>query len=546
MNFVKNIRLITLVIILLASAFFITEPIFTKTSGVSVISVEKDSKCSLNGGDMITQVSGYVIDNSVDFNNAEKNVKKDEYITMIINNGPGGCVATRDGYLGINVVDISSKHLNFGIDIQGGVENIFKLGQNQTIQELNNVIEILNKRIKIINLPESRAYASDGNANIVGLSNEKIGMLVMPGDLEARISMNVKLKDNFGDLGVGNNTYTVKKLTNTSLSISNYTYEIGQNFYLEKIKFNLINITNNSAAIEAIIFTNDDIKQVLTSYGYLKYDANYQRYEYSVPLKISSEASDRFIQITKKLPTTYTAGTPILEGYLIYYLDGKAINKLSIPFEMMGKKIDNIQIIGFKRTMAEASNEQLKVEIAASGKMPVDLEMVDTKYFVPSMREKVLWLVGVSFAVVSLSVILLNYLRCRKIKFGVFIILLVITEVVCVLGAAAVIQTFYGYGWILDLASIVGLIALIIFTSIQMILLSERIIRKKDFGLHLKYKKIFNLTTFLNIVMFLLAFSMLFFWKGFGMSLITGFIIGILLTKPIYEEILKKSTTAVS
>lgn len=119
-------------------------------------------------------------------------------------------------------------------------------------------------------------------------------------------------------------------------------------------------------------------------------------------------------------------------------------------------------------------------------------------------------------------------------------------EVFCVLGIAAAIQAFYGYGWILDLASIGGLIALITFTGAQMILLSERVIKKKDFGLHLKYKKIFNLATFLNIVIFLLAFSMLFFWKGFGMFLMIGFIIGLLLTKPIYEEILKKSTTTVS
>jgi hypothetical protein len=546
MNFVKNIRLIILIVLLLASVIFIIKPIFTKVFGASVVSVGGDSKCSLNEGDVIIQVGGYMVGNSVDFKNAEKTVKGGEYVTMVINNGPGGCVAARDGYLGVNVVDISSKHLNFGIDIQGGVENIFKPSQSLTNQQLNNVIEILNKRIKIINLPESRAYASNGDISIVGLSNEKIGMLVMPGEFEARISRDIKLKDDVGELGVGNSTYTVKKLTNTSLDINNYTYEIGQNFYLEKIKFHLINITNNSVAIEATVFTNDDIKQLLTAYGYLKYDSQYQRYEYSVPLEISNEASDRFVQITKKLPTTYAVGGSTLEGYLIYYLDRTVINKLSIPFEMMGKKIDNIQIIGFKRTMAEASNEQLKVEIAASGKLPTELKMIDTKYFVPILKEKVLLLVSIGMIAVSLPVMALSHLRYKKIKFGIFIILLSMAEVVCVLGAAAVIQTFYGYGWILDLASIIGLVVLTAFTGIQMILLSEKSVRKKDFSLHLRYKKMFNLTTFLSIVIFLLAFSMLFFWKGFGMSLVIGFIIGVLLTKPIYEEILKKSTAVVS
>lgn len=38
--------------------------------------------------------------------------------------------------------------------------------------------------------------------------------------------------------------------------------------------------------------------------------------------------------------------------------------------------------------MAEASNEELKVEIAASGKLPADLKMVNTRYFAPKLKEK--------------------------------------------------------------------------------------------------------------------------------------------------------------
>lgn len=544
MNFIKNMRLITLVLLLLVSIFFLIKPMFTKTFGTIVLSVEKDSKCSLHEGDAITQVSGTVVSNSADFRGAEKTIKENEYITMVINNGPGGCVAARDGYFGVNVADIPSKYLRFGIDIQGGVVNVFRPSRSLTTNQLNRVIDIINKRIKVVNLPEAWAYSSDGVINIVGLSSERMGMLIMPGDFEARISKEIKLENDAGELGIGNNSYPVKRVSSTSLSINNSFYETNQSFSLEDVKFYLINITNNSAAVEATIFTNDDVKQFLTAYGYVKYDSNYQAYEFNVPLEISNEASDKFVKITKKLSTIYVMGKPTLEGNLIYYLDGDVINKLTIPFEMMGKKIDNIAVVGFRRTMTEALNEKLRIEVAASGKLPAELKMTDTKFFEPTLKEMILWSMVLTIATVALSVNVLSYLRYKNIKFGLLMILLIMAEAVCVLGAAALIQAFYGYGWILDSASIVGLIALIVSSGIQMFFLTERVIKKKDFGLFLKYKKILNTLTFLNIVIFFVAFSMLFVWKGFGLSLIVGFAVGFLITKPLYDEILRKHSTA--
>lgn len=544
MNLVKNIRLIILLLLLLVTISFLIIPLLNKTPGVTVLSLNKDSKCIFNGGDVISQVGGHTIGNSIDFKNAEKNVKEGEYITVIISNGPSGCIAAGNGYLGVNVADISSKTLSFGIDIQGGVENIFKPDNGLTKDQLNDEVNVLNKRVKILNLPDAQASATDSDISIIALSNDKIGMLIIPGEFEGRISRDVSLTDGSGEIGVGNSTYIIKKLTESSLSVNNYTYEIGQSFYLENINFNLINITNNSAAIEATVFSNDDIKQVLASYSSVKYDTDYKRYDYSVPLQLSSAASNRFAQITKKLPTTYTAGTSVLEGYLVFYLDGTLINKLSIPFNLMGKSLNSVSVIGFKKTVAEASTEMLKVEVATSGKLPAELSVADTKYFAPRLKEKVLLASAVGFSIISLVVLALVYLRYKKIKFGAFVILLAACEIVFVLGAAAMVQTFYGYGWVIDSASVAGLITLFASSSIQMLLLTEKTVRKKDFGFHFKYKKIFDLTTLLNIVIFFLAFFMLFLFKGFGFSLIIGFIFGVLLTKPIYDGLIRKQSSA--
>ena len=544
MNLLKNIRLIILVALVLVSVLFLVTPLLTKASGVVVVSVENDSKCFITEGSVINQVSGDLVANSDDFKNAEKNTKENVYVPMVVNNGPGGCVAARDGYLGINVADVSTKHLIFGIDIQGGIVNIFKPVTPLSSEQLNKVVETIIKRIQILNLAEMNAYASDDLINIVSLSSEKIGMLVMPGEFEAKILRDVNLVNDTGELGIGNDTYPFKIVNDTSITINSDNYGLYQKFYLENIEFRLINITNNTASIEATILNNEDVKNLLTSYSYVKYDQNYNSYEFNIPLEISAEASDRFVKITKKLPTTYVMGRPTLEGFLVYYIDGEVINKLSIPFDMMGKKLDNIAVVGFKKTMQEASNEKLRVEVAVSGKLPAELRMVGTKKFEPILREKFLWSTALIFAIIVLSVSLLGYLRYKKIKLGAYIVLLVLAEVVCTLGVASAVQMYYSYGWVLDTKSIIGFFVLMVTSSVQMILLTEKAMKKKDYAIYFKFKKILGATTLLNIAVFTLAFSMLFAWKGFGLALIIGFTIGALITKPIYDDVLKKISSA--
>jgi len=545
MDLIKNIKLIVLLALLLIAGVFLVKPMLTKNLGVTVLSLDSDSKCSLNEGDVITQVGGKVVSNSIDFKNAEGVVKAGVYTTMVVNGGPGGCVAARDGYFGVNAADIPSNNLKFGIEIQGGVESTFRPVQSLTADQMSKIIKILNKRIQITNLPESKVYSSDGDVKIISLPGESIGALVMPGNFEATISRDVKFENGTGEFGVGNSTYSMENLNGSLISINNSVYGIGQTFYLEKIKFHLLNITNTSASIEATVFTNDDIIQILQSYISVTYDSTYQRYQYSVPVEISSDASDRFIAITKKLPTVYIAGTATLEGNLVYYLDGVVINKLGIPFEMMGKKLDNISIVGFRRTSVEATNEKTEVEVATSGKLTSELKMAGVKYFEPASREKILWAVAVVASVSIISTLALSQLRYKKIKLGGLIALLVGVEVVFVIGVAAIVQTFYGYGWIFDQASVAGLLALIVFGCIQMILLSEKVMKKRDFGLYMSHKKILNLGTALEIAVFLFAFSMLFFLKGFGLTFTVGFIFG-LLAKWIFEDFLKKQSNTIS
>jgi preprotein translocase subunit SecD len=458
---------------------------------------------------------------------------------MVVNGGPGGCAAARDGYFGVNVADIPSNNLKFGIDIQGGVQSTYKPVQALASDQINNIVKILNKRIQLINLPESKTYSSDGEIKIVSLSSESIGTLVMPGNFEATIMREVRFDNGVGEFGAGNNTYSMNLVNNSLVSVNNTNYGVDQSFYLDNIKFHLLNITNTSASIEATIFTNDDILQILQSYVFVKYDSTSQKYEYSVPVQISSDASDRFVAITKKLPTIYVSGTATLEGSLIYYLDGVVLNKLGIPFDMMGKKLDNISIVGFKKTAEEATSEKNDVEVAVSGVLPSELKMTDAQYFNPASREKIILATSILVAATIIFTIVFSQIRYKKVKLGGLIILLVGTEAIFVLGMAEIVQAFYGAGWIFDPSSVAGLLTLVAFGSVQMLFMAEKSLNKRDFGIYMSHKKIFSTPTLLNFAVFIFAFSMLFFLKGFGLALTIGLIFG-LIAKSIFGDFLKK------
>lgn len=496
--------------------------------------VDRDSMCGdLREGDVITHASGFSIGNSEDFTNALSSVKKDDYVTMVINDGPGGCTAIEDGNLGINVADIPSDELKFSLDIQGGTVFLFKPSTNN----LERINQIINKRIKIFNVPETKAYVSNDTIKIVSLAKEKISSLTIPGEFEAKILEAVKIENGTGEIKIENNVYPVKLIDN-KIEINNSSQDINQTFSLEQIDFKLLNITNDSVVVEATIFTNEDVLKVLTRYSYTKELAP-QTYEFNIPLEISDQASNKFTRIAKGLEITFSRGEQILEGFLVYYLDGKMIGELNIPVEIAEKEIKTIAVIGFGENHAEISEEKLKVQaVLESGKLP-DLELIGTESYEPYLRENVIRLVLISTVLIIISVIVLAYIRYKHIALGFYMISVVASEVVCIFGFVALTQKVLAYGWIFGFPSIVGLIVFIIISTVWMFLVTEYKTREKELSLWYKHRKILSLKKFLIMTASITSFILLFtVWKGFGLSIISGLILGLLVTKSLYEQII--------
>lgn len=542
MNLLKNIRVVAVLLLLLVFAYFLVSPYILKKSGVVVTSVDKDSKCGgIKEGDIITNVLGSYVQNSEDFKTMEKRIKANEYATMVVNNGPGGCTAVQDGHFGLSVADIPSNELKFGVEIQGGITTTLKTEKKLSETEVQNTVQILNKRINIYSLPEAKAVTSNAIIKINSLSTDKISWLIATGKFEAKVLEEVRLQDNVGKIPIGDNSYTAE-LINDSLKVNNSVYRMNEEFELENIKFSLKNITNTSLLVEAAVFENKDIVKTLSS-GSASYNSNARAYEFSIPIEISSEASARFTKILKKIPTSFVGKQIILNAFLVYYLDGNAVSQLNIPIDFIRQPIKQMSVIGFSNSAVDASNIRLKILSAVeSGVLPTGLEISGMEKYEPTLRIFSVEIFGSALGLVIIFVISVFYLRYKNLKFGLSVIALALLELVLVLETIAVAQQIAGASWVVNLTTIIGLIAVFVISNLQMIILSEQILKKKNLAISYKYKKLVSYPMFLNLATLTVGFLALFTaWRLLGLTVLTGVIFDILLIKPIYNDFIKKN-----
>lgn len=521
MKLLKNLRFIFLLSLLLISFYFLSSSLFLRNFGVIVINVAEDSKCNLKTGDIITSVLGTQIRNIEDFRIVVSTVKEGEYVAFVVNNGPGGCIATKDSYLGLNVIDAASMGIKFGLEIGGGNEILIK-SKTGNLEKANKII---NTRIDSLSLPGTETSVSDGFIKIRTIEIEKIDDLITKGDFEGKILRKIEIENRRGEIKVENNKYHFE-LINKKIKINNSIYGEGQSFLLENITFELINVTNESVTIEAIIFDNEDVLNVLDLYAYVKYNSALRAYEFSVPLEISNESSNKFQKITKGLGTSFMGNRIVLDGVLVYYLDEERINTLNIPipYEWVGKKIDNIAVVGFKNSQIEALDEKAKIiAILKSGKLP-DLKIVKIEHFRGRLNNLISLIMFISISGTISFVLFSSFEKYKNIKVGMYISLLILSEIICITGLMVITQKLFSYGWVIDIFSLIGL-AVFVITGIGLTIPIKDRRMQKSF-------KLFEIG--LSVFSFLLLFTP---WRGFGLTIITGIIIRNVITNDLSSKI---------
>ena len=535
----KDWKVWLLAFLVLASLYLLFSSFMTKERGVVVVSISTESKCGdLKEGDIITEVSGFLIEDSTDFENAVERFKAGEYATLVVNGGPGGCVAIRDGDLGIKVKNAAKAGLRFGPEIGGLEVSVLKPEKNLTQAETEKTLEILRERAGIAGFPGVDVRSSDGKFEITSLPGEDLRPLLSKGKFEAKILEEIKIENASGKIPVGEMDYEFV-VEGKSIRMDNSTYTINQTFELGNISFELLNITNSSVVLQALVFTNEDVKDVLLAYSFVTYNPSLGGYEFYLPLEISEEASERIQSVIKRMETRVIGGRVFLAGSLVFYLDGKSIGSSPIPFDWIGREINRIAVAGYRGNQNAALSDKLRIQLALQTEnLPVELEIEEVRKEEVGHGSLILYSFLLLFFLLIAGTSGVSYKRYKSSRLSFYLFLLLSSQLIIIFGSIALVQRSFPYAWLIGVESLTGILSSIILASLHLFAQSERALRKREFSIFYKYKriKLFPLT---SILAFLIGFVLLFWLKGFALSLIIGSLLSLFPISFIYSEKLK-------
>ncbi len=203
-----------------------------------------------------------------------------------------------------------------------------------------------------------------------------------------------------------------------------------------------------------------------------------------------------------------------------------------------------ISIGGSKEDIMAMRQAQVVSVVLRSGSLPVKVFVEGVNYIPPTLGEQFRKQVVQAGIVALLVVGLVVYLHYRKARIAIPVILTSLSEVIAILGVAALIR------WNLDLPSIAGIIAAIGTGVDQQIVITDELLggRKKEkitkrSGVLKRMGRAF-FVIWASATTTIVAMSFLFKFfvgglRGFAFTTILGVLIGILITRPAYAEIAK-------
>ena len=481
--------------------------------GVLVKFVESNTTIFTEGlrqGDIIQNINGQTISNLQDYEKAmsifsdnqthrldiqAKNVQiTDLFPPAVIND--------------ISVESIPKTNLKSGLDIQGGIQAVVA-AQNHTLtsEELNNLIAISQNRLNLYGLSDVKIYPQDVLGNkfmIVEIAGSS------PADLEDLIAKQGKFE----------------------AKIANETVFIGGN---KDITY--VGRSGQDAGVYECFPTDNN--------------AYYCNFRFVIYL--SSDAAERHANITSKLGVNLSSGGQYLDKKIDFYVDDKLLESLSIGADLKGKATTQIQVSGSgsgatrEEAIADANKEMKKLQtILITGSLPFKLEIVKLDKISPLLGNKFTEaiLIGGLCAIFAVSVII--FLRYKKVGISMALLLTSFSELIIILGVAALIH------WNLDLPSIAGIIATIgTGVDSQIVILDESRFKTESLKMRIKRALFIIFTAFATAFVSMIPLTGFLgfmgisaagggFLKGFAITTMIGITAGVFITRPAFADIARQ------
>ncbi len=469
--------------------------------GVAISSVTSNSTAALQGfksGQIINSINGQPIENTSDYANAMQSYFSDNKTLKITFETDNGSVVYYSNMPpSITVTDLSPTSLKTGLDLSGGARALVQ-AQNASLSSENAslIATMISQRLNVYGLEDVQVAPIQDLSGNNYISIEIAG--ATPSDLESLISQQGRF-----EAKIGNETV----------------------FRGEKGDIASVARSGQQAGIQSCTQQSDS-----------SYVCSFQFAVY-----LSQAAAERFANITANIPVS----GQYLTKKIYLYLDGKEIENLSISKDLKGQVQTQISIQGSgdsASTSIDAShNAQSQMNklqtILETGSLPYKLEIVKLDTISPTLGKDFTKSILIAALVAILAVSIVVFVRYKKPKASLALLLTSTSEIIIILGIAAIIN------WNLDLPSIAGILATI-GTGIdaQIIILDEA--RGKFLSLKQRIKRAFSIIVgsyFTSFVALLpLYWAVAGFFKGFAFTTIIGITIGVLITRPAFADIINK------
>jgi preprotein translocase subunit SecD len=264
-------------------------------------------------------------------------------------------------------------------------------------------------------------------------------------------------------------------------------------------------------------------------------------------ISLTPEAAQKQADATRDLTIEKQEQGDYLSEKLELILDDKKVDELNIASDLQGRAVTEIAISGSgagsteQEAMVQALKEMKRLQtILITGSLPVKLNIVKTDNISPMLGMQFVknaLLVGI---IAILAVATIIFIRYRHIKVALSMIFVCLSEVILLLGFAALI------GWNIDLAAVAGIIIAVGTGVDDQIIITDETLKKESVqhgGFAQKLKRAFFIimaayfTT--AVAMLPLVFAGAGLLKGFALTTIAGITLGVFITRPAYAALIK-------
>ncbi len=407
--------------------------------------------------------------------------------------------------LGLKVYDSPTSNLRKSLELEGGTRVLLKPAEEISQENLDSTVDVLKERLNVYGLSDVTVRtASD-------LSGEKFILIEIAGVTEEEVKVLLANQGKF-EAKIGNDTV----------------------FYGGKKD---ITYVCRSAECSGI-----DPRRRCWKVN----EGSACSFFFSITL--SQDAAERQAKLTDKLSVVSSeGGENYLSDDITLFLDDKEVDRLKIGAELKGKASTDIQIsgsgVGLNEQMAwnQALENMKKLQtIIITGSLPVKLDVVKMDTISPTLGKEFLDNILFVGLLAILAVCTVVTIRYRKVKVILPLIFTIISEIILVLGFAALV------GWNLDLAAIAGIIIVIGTAVDHLVVITDETLRGEVSATDWKIK-IKNAMFIIMGAYFTAVASLIPLWfagagllKGFAFTTIVGISFGVLVARPAYAAIIEQ------